>query len=163
MWSAWMSFGPGHFRLGRLNEAAGVCGGRGPLWVLNRFWEFAAGRLAAAPHAESVVRGPERPQAEDRSVEGWGILLRVGGVDACGHTRGTRVPKHAAVSRLNTDYELSTRFFRATDLRRICCAVSFSMSTMVPPQRGQRQVGAGFASLFPCVSEHGCGLTFSNC
>ena len=22
-------FGPGHFRLGRLNEAAGVCGGRG--------------------------------------------------------------------------------------------------------------------------------------
>src|ERR1019366_4661066 len=23
-------FGPGHFRLGRLNEAAGVCGGRGP-------------------------------------------------------------------------------------------------------------------------------------
>ena len=26
---------PGHFRLGRLNEAGGVCGGRVELWVLN--------------------------------------------------------------------------------------------------------------------------------
>jgi hypothetical protein len=28
-------FGPGHFRLGRLNEPAGACGGRGLLWGFN--------------------------------------------------------------------------------------------------------------------------------
>jgi hypothetical protein len=31
---------PGHFRLGRLNEAAGVCGGRGPSMVLNWVPDF---------------------------------------------------------------------------------------------------------------------------
>jgi len=31
---------PGHFRLGRLNEAAGVCGGRVELWVLNWVRDF---------------------------------------------------------------------------------------------------------------------------
>ena len=31
---------PGHFRLGRLNQAAGGCGGRGHLWVLNRVSAF---------------------------------------------------------------------------------------------------------------------------
>jgi len=29
---------PGQFRYGRLQEAAGVCGGRGRLWVLNVFF-----------------------------------------------------------------------------------------------------------------------------
>jgi len=28
---------PGHFRLGRLNEAAGVCGGRGPMGIESTF------------------------------------------------------------------------------------------------------------------------------
>jgi hypothetical protein len=31
---------PGHFRLGRLDEAAGVCGGRVELWVLNWVPDF---------------------------------------------------------------------------------------------------------------------------
>jgi hypothetical protein len=31
---------PGHFRLGRLNRAAGGGGGRGHLWVLNRVSAF---------------------------------------------------------------------------------------------------------------------------
>ena len=30
------------------------------------------------------------------------------------------VPKHAVASRLDDGYELSTRVFRSTDLRRIC-------------------------------------------
>src|ERR1017187_4024948 len=37
------------------------------------------------------------------------------------------------------------------------------MSTMVPPQRGQRQVVADFVSLLPCVSEGCCGLPCRNC
>jgi hypothetical protein len=31
---------PGHVRLGRLDEAAGVCGGRVELWVLNWVPDF---------------------------------------------------------------------------------------------------------------------------
>jgi hypothetical protein len=62
------------------------------------------------------------------------VLLQRGGVQACPHIVGGRVPKHAGMSRVNSDYEPSTRAFR------------FSMSTIVPPQCGQRQVVAGFVS-----------------
>jgi hypothetical protein len=36
-------------------------------------------------------------------------------------------------------YELSHKLSRPTDLREICWAVSFSMTSMEPPQQGQRQ------------------------
>jgi hypothetical protein len=37
---------PGHFRLGRLDEAAGVCGGRVELWVLNWVPDFGSEPIA---------------------------------------------------------------------------------------------------------------------
>jgi len=64
--------------------------------------------------------GAERPQVEGCAVAMVPILLGMAGVDGCWRRRGARVPKHAAASRLNTAYEVSTRWFRSTDLRRIC-------------------------------------------
>jgi hypothetical protein len=48
------------------------------------------------------------------------ILYPIREVDACQHTRAVGVPKYAVASRLDKDYELSTKSFRSTDLRRIC-------------------------------------------
>jgi hypothetical protein len=51
---------PGRFRWGRLNEVAGVCGGRGRLWVLNRIqgirsWVFPDIQGLFEPFARTVV------------------------------------------------------------------------------------------------------------
>src|SRR5882672_10480136 len=51
-------------------------------------------------------------------------FVQHGTSDADMGTRRTCVPEHAPGSRLNAGYELSTRCFRSTDLRRICWPMS---------------------------------------
>ena len=87
-------------------------------WSLERFgsWRFAAG-------AGDELRCPAARTAASTGLEGWmGCVLRrmERALTRVRDTRGVRVPKHAVGSRLDDDYELSTRCFRSTDLRRIC-------------------------------------------
>jgi hypothetical protein len=40
---------------------------------------------------------------------------------------------------MSEDYDVSQKLSRPADLQRICCAVSFSMTVIGPPQQGQSQ------------------------
>ena len=62
---------------------------------------------------------------------------------AGGDTFWPSVPKQAMISPTDSGYELSHKLSRPMDLRWICWAVSFSMTTMAPPQSGQRQEPSG--------------------
>jgi hypothetical protein len=61
-------FGPGHFRLGRLNEAAGVCGGRGTYGYSIDLETFGTGSLRPV-RVESAL-----PCIENGGVNGPGGL-----------------------------------------------------------------------------------------
>lgn len=60
--------------------------------------------------------------AVSTGLEAWmgRVLLGMRRVPTSMGTRVTRMPEHAVSSRLNANYEVSTRGFRSTDLRRIC-------------------------------------------
>jgi hypothetical protein len=61
-------FGPGHFRLGRLNEAAGVCGGRGT-YGYSIDWETSGTASLRPVRVESAL-----PCIENRGISGPGSL-----------------------------------------------------------------------------------------
>jgi hypothetical protein len=52
-------FGPGHFRLGRLNEAAGGCGGRGT-YGYSIDWETSGTGSSRSVRVESALPGIEK-------------------------------------------------------------------------------------------------------
>lgn len=64
-----------------------------------------------------VAKGAASAGLESRKGRVFGGIL---GCLAWWHTRGARVPEHAARSRLGTGYEVSTKSFRSVDLQRIC-------------------------------------------
>ena len=61
-------FGPGHFRLGRLNEAAGVCGGRGTYGYSIDLETSGSGSLRPV-RVESAL-----PRIENGGIDGPGSL-----------------------------------------------------------------------------------------
>ena len=65
-------FGPGHFRLGRLNEAAGVCGGRGTYGYSIDLETSGSGSLRPV-RVESAL-----PRIEKGGIDGPGSLDGVG-------------------------------------------------------------------------------------
>jgi hypothetical protein len=84
-------FASGHFRLGRLNEAAGVCGGRGTYGYSIDLETSGTGSLRPV-RVESVL-----PCIENGGINGPGSLngprfAANGHVDARMGTRRTRVP-----------------------------------------------------------------------
>jgi hypothetical protein len=96
-------FRPGHFRLGRLNEAAGVCGGRGTYGYsidLETFWDrgFAAGAGVGA-----------LPCGQNGGINGPGSLnrTRFAPNGAGPHQYGHTCNGHAeARCRFETEYQL---------------------------------------------------------
>lgn len=125
-------FGPGHFRLWRLNEAGGAVDA-GPMGIESTLIR------RESVICQRSVDGFHRPGGTwmaPLSPEGWAgrVFGRIEGSHACRHTRAVRVPQHTVVSRLGNGYELSMRSFLSTDLCRICRAVSFPMSIMGLPQ-----------------------------
>ena len=78
-------------------------------------------------------------------------------------TRLLSVPEHGYFSPMDGDYEVSATFSRSTGLRRICRGVSFSMSAILPPQRGQSHPHEVLGSEFLGAVEGARGQGSSNC
>jgi hypothetical protein len=74
-----------------------------------------------------------------------------------GRTFSRRLPEQASSSSMNGGYEVLAKLSRSTDLQRMRRAVSFSIRTTAPPQRGQSQAHDAAAQTDRYVS--GAGRT----
>ena len=137
---------PGHFRLGRLNQAAGVCGGRGqPMGFELGFgpWVGAAYRLRSC---RFLLDGAKKVLGMGFSRAWLSVELAVFAVWACVDTLPGRVPKHTDGRPWSVGHELSKKGLTWVDLQRISSAVNLSTRTMTPPQRGHNQEADNLAS-----------------
>ena len=77
---------------------------------------------------------------------GWRVWWNAHAVSFCGKSARADTPRLSVsrpvkrVTKARPSYEVSTRFGAPGDRSRSCWAVSFSTSTIGPPQQGQRQV-----------------------
>lgn len=66
-------------------------------------------------------------------------LALFSGYPRCWGTRPACVPEQAEAPWMSEGYDVSHKLSRPADLQRSCCAVSFSMRAIGPPQQGQSQ------------------------
>ncbi len=73
-----------------------------------------------------------------KGCSGRGLALFFG-CSRCRDTRPACVPEQAEGPWMSEGYDVSQKLSRPADLQRSCCAVSFSMRAIGPPQQGQSQ------------------------
>ena len=100
---------------------------------------------------------------------GWRVWWSAHAVSFCGKSARADTPRLSVsrpvkrVKKARPSYEVSARFGAPGDRSRSCWAVSFSTSTIGPPQQGQRQVAKGAVLAGSTTDELGSEEVVSNC
>ena len=137
---------PGHFRLGRLNQAAGVCGGRGPAMGFEWGSSLGIGADYRPAACRGLLDGAKRVLGMGFSRAWPSVGLAVAAVLACADTLPGCVPKHTDAWPWSVDHERSKKGLTWADFQQISSAVNLSTKTMTLPQRGHTQETDNLAS-----------------